>query len=1678
MPVPSPLDTPMSGMSMPAAPVAPAVQPLKAPAADQDMLDYDQTRSKVFGGVMTALQTKYPIENENYQLRLDNLRYDGPEHYSLKEQKQAILERKTLARSIKGTWNLMDKKTGQAIDSYKSTVCQVPYLTQRGTYILNGSEYTVARQMRLKSGVYSRKKENGEYEAHVNVLKGGPGFRVFMEPDTGVFRMQIGQAKLRLYPVMRAMGVSDQDMQKRWGADIFNANMTASDGKGTLDKVWERLADARSKKETGENVEKDFKALFNKLELDPEVTQRTLGERHDRITPEAIGRITSKLMNISKGAEDTDDRDSLAYQETWSAPDLLHERIIKDAGRIGSRLLWRATLRKSLSGMPSSALNPQLDSLFYKSGLSQPLEEINPLDSMDQNMRVTRLGEGGIGSDESVPEDARAVQPSHFNFIDSVRSPECHDEQTEVMTSTGWKAWTSVTLNDDLACLISGKVEYHKPLKLIVEPYVGEMIRLTPYYSDLLVTPNHKLWLVSSIGWQFIDASKLTEAFCVMRALEGKLEPNDSRWAPSTVAPSVDIVCDATKDKSTVHYSGMVYCAEVPGHLLYTRRGNSMGIWSGNSGSVGIDLRLASNTRKGDDKQLHSTFTDLKTGQPVSLNPHEAIDATIAFPGELSKAVREGHTHVRAMRGGRMSYVNTKDVQYEAPSAQGMFTHGSNLVPMASGMKPGRLLMAAKYALQALPLKEGEAPLVQSTDEAGVSYYDKLAKHVGAVRSEQGGQVVGVSRDSIQVKGADGQVQTHDLYDMHPLNRKTFLHNTPVVKVGDVVQPGALIAKSNMTDAKGTMALGKNMRVGYVPYKGGNFEDGIIVSESAAHKMASEHMYTHSIDKDDFSSTGRNKFMSVFPSVYTKAQLNNIAEDGVALPGTVVNKGDPLILSVKERTSKGAGMLYHGNAPSHQDGSVTWDHDFPGKITDRWNDEDGVKVAVQAYAPCEQGDKLSSRYAAKGVISRVVPDKDMPVSEDGKPLEILMSPLGVVTRVNPNQVVEAILGKVAEKRGQPYMVPTFSDKDWIDFAMEEAKKYGVKDTEDVYDPSIKRTIPKVLVGRAFFQKLSHTAESKVSSRGTGAYTSEGMPAADDEGNPKRIGLGEMQALLSHGATANIQEIKNIRGQRNDDYWQALTLGQTPPSPQIPAAYKKFTALLQGAGINVKKKGEHLHLTSMTDRDVDSMSSGEITEPTTVRWMTDYGRGLKGEKSLDPVEGGLFDRGITGGHGGCFHGSTLVTTDKGEMSIQNIVEQRLVVNVFSYDWDTGKFVYRPVTNWFTNYSDEGIGHAEFGRATYGGVDKYKDTGKTVLWGTRGHQVYCVDGCKRDLSAADYLLTCDELLTSIQEQVVLGGLLGDAHINKWGMYSETHCAKQKCYLAWKHDVLKNFCYGPVKPRTGHHDYKGKRVYKLQYALRTKTHAAFKKLRLAFYPMGVKYVAREHVAKLDALGLAVWYMDDGSICCHRGKNTRYIALCTHGFTLDDVQYLQQLLLSKWNIQSRVDRDEKLYAGREQGWMLAIVGTAADLFLDIVAPFIHPTMLYKLGTRPTTGRCVCGKEIWVGREVCNTCLIAQVKLSGEHKLGNHIRRRLGGTALAREMAAGLQTIPDEVTRCERHDNRVLVCGSQLSSLVTGTEQPKVLVRIPAEYHWRTGKSYERTRQVYDIEVADTHTIILLMAS
>lgn len=633
--------------------------------------------------------------------------------------------------------------------------------------------------------------------------------------------------------------------------------------------------------------------------------------------------------------------------------------------------------------------------------------------------------------------------------------------------------------------------------------------------------------------------------------------------------------------------------------------------------NVGVDLRFSWLVRRGANGQIYTLFRDVKNGKLVWRAPVDLADAVITFPGELNK----GTEYVRVLHKGKISFAPRSKVDYELPYVPQMFTVVSNFIPNALAIFPQRLLMGEKMHLQALPLEKPEEPLVQvAYPLENTSFQRKYADFYGAIRAPAAGKVLRVTNDFIELQDTAGKRHKLELYNNYPFNRKTFLHNTPLVKEGDEVKPGQVIAKSNYTDDNGNPAFGVNAYVAYVPYRGFSFEDAFVISESFAKRLLSQHMYQEQLDLKKGIITGKTRYMSTFPGKYPESFYDNYDDDGVIKPGTIVKPGQPLILAINETFN----LL--GKRRIFTDAAVTWDHDIPGEVVHVNKTNDYYYVAVKASAPTLVGDKIVGRMGDKGVIGLIVPDDKMPRDKEGRIFDVLINPLGIPTRTNIAQVFEAVLGKIAKKRGQPYFVPADLPNAY-NYTLEEARKHGVEPNEEIYDPELNIRIPAVLTGYRYFMKLHHTAESKLQEREFGEYTSEELPTRGGKEGAKRIGLLELMGILGHSAYNVVRDAKLIRGQKNDRFWLDFQRGANPPVDKVPFVYDKFLNMLKASGINVLNTGTELHIFALTNDDIK-----ELTGP---RELKNAKTVIVRSEDLKEEPGGLFDPQITGGLNGRF-----------------------------------------------------------------------------------------------------------------------------------------------------------------------------------------------------------------------------------------------------------------------------------------------------------------------------------------------------------------------------------------------------------------------------------------------------------
>ena len=951
-------------------------------------------------------------------------------------------------------------------------------------------------------------------------------------------------------------------------------------------------------------------AYFNRMELDPSSVQTTLGKPHTNVTKDTILDATDKVLKVARLEADPDDRDSLEFQTTHDAADFLSDKIRMDQNKVVRNALWRVTHRGNLDRLPTALLDQHANHLFTSSGLANSLEEVNSLDQYDNAHKLTRMGEGALSSIDSVPKEARNVSPSYLGFVDPIRSPECHTAETEVMTSEGWLPWPKTTAQTEFLCLVDGVPNYHLPITWTGQSYTG-LIYSCIGDVTLSITPNHRMWLDSlkySDRYHNLTFREVRDAvnleFYVCCDPEGPMK-DGARFNPIHYGRW-------TKEK----YDGMVYCAQVPGGLLFTRCKGETGVWTGNSLKIGVDMNIATGVRKGPDNQLYQQFKNIKTGKLEWVSQRKAAQSTIVFPGVLEDSKDE---FVPAMtKGGGVLYSPRKDVQYELVHADNMFSDLANLTPLKSGVKGMRLNMGARFSKAALPIVGREAPLVQGMAPDGTPMMKYLAKAAGAVFADKPATVKAVTKDSITLQYDDGTTEEKDLFYHFPHARKTFVHNYAEVKPGQKVKAGDLLASSNYTDKDGNLALTANLRVAYTPAMGKTFEDSVVLSESAARKLTSTGMYNEDFEPGEDTVLSKQKFREIFPGKLTPEQLKTIGDDGTVKPGTVLKSGDPIYVGVRTMPPSPETM---GRTTVKME-VHTWDHDEPGIVTDIARAGKGYSALIRSNSQMQVGDKIGIQFGGKGVAADIVPDEKMPRDAEGRPVELLLSPLGVYSRTNGAQIAAAVLGKVAAKTGKPYVLPGFIPEDMMKFAQKELDKAGLTDREEIYDPELGRKIPSVLVGNLAVYKQQHMAEGKGKSRSTAGYTQEGEPAKGGSTGSKHIGDMEYGALLSHGAEDVIKDLKLVKGQRNDAYWRQMKLGQTPAMPGTPFVYDKFRNLMMAAGIQLTEDKDSSHIFAMTDKQVQEMTGNRKLESA----------GTYGATSFRPLQGGLFDPNNTGSMG--------------------------------------------------------------------------------------------------------------------------------------------------------------------------------------------------------------------------------------------------------------------------------------------------------------------------------------------------------------------------------------------------------------------------------------------------------------
>ena len=549
---------------------------------------------------------------------------------------------------------------------------------------------------------------------------------------------------------------------------------------------------------------------------------------------------------------------------------------------------------------------------------------------------------------------------------------------------------------------------------------------------------------------------------------------------------------------------------------------------------------------------------------------------------------------VRVRDRAEIKEIEKEKVDYIDVSPKQLVSVGAAMIPFLEHDDANRALMGSNMQRQAVPLMITDSPMVGT----GIEY--KAAKDSGVmVLAEENGIVETVEGDKVVVKNELGQKRTYVLRKFKRTNGSTCINQRPIVKEGEVIKRGDVIADGPATD-KGEMALGKNLLIAFATWEGYNYEDAILLNERLVKEdvLTSMHIEDYDCECRD-TKLGPEEITRDIPNV-GEDSLRDLDENGIIRIGAEVRPGDILVgkvtpkgeteLTAEERLLR---AIFGEKAREVRDTSLRVPHGEAGTIVDvkvftRENSDElapGVNQVIRIYIAQKRkisvGDKMAGRHGNKGVISRILPEVDMPFLPDGTPVDVVLNPLGVPSRMNLGQVLEVHLGAAARLLGWKMATPVFDGATEEDIeAMLEAAGLETSGKSVLYDGRTGDPFDKpVTVGVMYMLKLHHLVDDKIHARSTGPYslvTQQPLGGKAQFGG-QRFGEMEVWALEAYGAAYTLQEILTVK---SDDVvgrvktYEAIVKGENIPEPGIPESFKVLIKELQSLGLDVKLYSEN------------------------------------------------------------------------------------------------------------------------------------------------------------------------------------------------------------------------------------------------------------------------------------------------------------------------------------------------------------------------------------------------------------------------------------------------------------------------------------------------------------------------
>ncbi len=647
----------------------------------------------------------------------------------------------------------------------------------------------------------------------------------------------------------------------------------------------------------------------------------------------------------------------------------------------------------------------------------------------------------------------------------------------------------------------------------------------------------------------------------------------------------------------------------------YSHYGRMCPIETPEGPNIGLIVSLANYTRINDYGFLETPYRRVVNGRTTrEVEYLSAIDEEKFFIAQASAVIDKNgdfkEKMVAVRRNGDYTFKEPGEISYMDVSPRQIISTAASLIPFLEHDDANRALMGCNMQRQAVPLLFPEAPIV-GTGMEGKAAYDSGV----LVKALAPGTVTYISSTCIKIQRNDGSIDDYSLIKYQRTNQDTCFNQRPIISVGDTVRAGEILADGPSTH-NGELALGRNLLVGFIPWYGYNFEDAILISE----RVVKEDYYTSIHIKEFIAEVretklGPEKLTRDIPNMAEKS-VESLDEEGIVRIGATVKSGSILVGKVTPKSETETtpefrllNSIFGEKAREVRDTSLRLPHGAGGTVLNvqrlRRSEGDNlnpgvdemVKVLIVTKHKLKEGDKMAGRHGNKGVVAKVLPEEDMPYTGDGTPLDICLNPLGVPSRMNIGQIMETMLGMAGAQLGKMYETPVFQSSSTSEISS-ELEKAGLHNASKatLYDGLTGEPfLNQVFVGYMYFLKLHHLVDDKMHARSTGPYslvTQQPLGGKAQFGG-QRMGEMEVWALEAYGAANTLQELMTIK---SDDMtgrakiYESIVKGSPTTTVGIPESFNVLVQELRGLALDIRisdSKGKQL---PFTERDEELLNS--------------------------------------------------------------------------------------------------------------------------------------------------------------------------------------------------------------------------------------------------------------------------------------------------------------------------------------------------------------------------------------------------------------------------------------------------------------------------------------------------------